>query len=120
MPPLVMPCWTRKLSSVCTRTSKIALPIARTSYFAEAIDKIPLRQLRLRQKSDSTRALEPIRSREVACDLSRSSLREQAAQNQKHHDPLDPHRLDRNAGLPPAGIRPRCNGGGAARRGPGG
>src|SRR3954447_22788774 len=59
MPPLVIPCWTRKLSSVCTRTSKIALPIARTSYFAEAIDKIPLRQLRLRQKSDSTRPLEP-------------------------------------------------------------
>src|SRR3954453_8248130 len=55
MPPLVMPWATRKLSSVCTTTSKIALPIARTSYFAEAIDKIPLRQLRLRRKSVSSR-----------------------------------------------------------------
>jgi putative peptidoglycan lipid II flippase len=40
--------------------SKIALPIARTSYFAEFIDKIPLRQLRLRRKSGSSRAPVPI------------------------------------------------------------
>src|SRR3974377_1367917 len=37
MPPLVMPCLARKPSSVCTSTSKIALPIPRTSYFAELI-----------------------------------------------------------------------------------
>src|SRR3982074_1690289 len=37
MPPFVMPCAVRKLSSVCTRTSKIGLPIPRTSYFAEVI-----------------------------------------------------------------------------------
>src|SRR5436305_1318506 len=38
MPPLVMPWAARKLSSVCTSTSKIALPIPRTSYFAAVID----------------------------------------------------------------------------------
>src|SRR5258708_21397602 len=37
MPPLIMPCCLRKLSSACTNTSKIALPIPRTSYFAEGI-----------------------------------------------------------------------------------
>src|SRR5712691_5763429 len=37
MPPFVMPCATRKRSSVCTNISKIALPIPRTSYFAEVI-----------------------------------------------------------------------------------
>src|SRR6266700_6885364 len=37
MPPLIMPCPARKLSSVCTNISKIALPIPRTSYFAEVI-----------------------------------------------------------------------------------
>src|SRR5258708_27381743 len=39
MPPLVMPCAARKLSSVRTNTSKIALPIPRTSYFAEVIQR---------------------------------------------------------------------------------
>src|SRR6202166_3517961 len=39
MPPLVMPWAARKLSSVCTSTSKIALPIPRTSYFAEVIQE---------------------------------------------------------------------------------
>src|SRR6476661_9958397 len=38
IPPLVMLWRARKLSSVCTSTSKIALPIPRTSYFAEVID----------------------------------------------------------------------------------
>src|ERR1700726_1472182 len=37
MPPLVMPWLSRKPSSVCTNTSKIALPIPRTSYFASVI-----------------------------------------------------------------------------------
>src|SRR5215208_5230374 len=37
MPPLVMPWRARKPSSVCTSTSKIALPIPRTSYFASVI-----------------------------------------------------------------------------------
>src|SRR3984893_2323407 len=37
MPPLVMPCSARNFSSVLTSTSKIALPIPRTSYFASAI-----------------------------------------------------------------------------------
>src|SRR5882757_3153558 len=39
MPPLVMPCAAKKLSSVCTSTSKIALPIPRTSYFAAVIPR---------------------------------------------------------------------------------
>src|SRR5258708_31341263 len=37
MPPLVMPCAARKLSSVRTNMSKIALPIPRTSYFASVM-----------------------------------------------------------------------------------
>src|SRR4029077_18151623 len=44
MPPLVMPWRARKPSSVCTSTSKIALPIPRTSYFASAIYLPCLRQ----------------------------------------------------------------------------
>src|SRR6185312_15487203 len=44
MPPLVMPWLTRKPSSVCTSTSKIALPIPRTSYFADVIDPSCLRR----------------------------------------------------------------------------
>src|ERR1700710_490103 len=46
MPPLVMPWRPRKPSSVCTSTSKIALPIPRTSYFASAIVLPCLRQLK--------------------------------------------------------------------------
>src|SRR3954447_1962299 len=37
MPPLVMPWRARKSSSACTSTSKIALPMPRTSYFASVI-----------------------------------------------------------------------------------
>src|SRR3982074_2735758 len=37
MPPLVMPWSARNFSSVCTNTSKIALPIPRTSYFASVM-----------------------------------------------------------------------------------
>src|SRR6266850_90208 len=59
MPPLVMPWAARKLSSVCTNTSKIALPIPRTSYFAVVIHQILhqvlLRQLRGRGKSAPSR-----------------------------------------------------------------
>src|SRR6202140_812756 len=58
MPPLVMPCAARKLSSVRTNTSKMALPIPRTSYFAEVIQEsccVLLRQLRLRGKSAPSR-----------------------------------------------------------------
>src|SRR6476620_4560846 len=44
MPPLVMPWLTRKPSSVCTSTSKIALPIPRTSYFASVIHPSCLRR----------------------------------------------------------------------------
>src|SRR5690349_2554765 len=39
MEPLLIPCLARKASSVCTSTSKIALPIPRTSYLAELIQK---------------------------------------------------------------------------------
>src|SRR5436309_1693494 len=46
MPPLVMPWSTRNFSSVCTSTSKIALPIPRTSYFASAIYLSCLRRSR--------------------------------------------------------------------------
>src|SRR5687768_2364683 len=46
MPPLVMPWPVRKLSSVCAKTSKIALPMASTSYFAVVIHQVLLRQLR--------------------------------------------------------------------------
>src|ERR1700686_863173 len=46
MPPLVMPWCLRKPSSVCTNTSKIALPMPRTSYFAAVIDGSCVRQLR--------------------------------------------------------------------------
>src|SRR6202048_18802 len=42
MPPLVLPWRLRKFSSVLTSTSKIALPIPRTSYFASAIPKVLL------------------------------------------------------------------------------
>src|SRR5882724_197834 len=42
MPPLVMPWRLRKLSSVLTSTSKIALPMPRTSYFASAIISDPV------------------------------------------------------------------------------
>src|ERR1700738_4923627 len=42
MPPLVMPWRLRNFSSVLTSTSKIALPIPRTSYFASAIPKVLL------------------------------------------------------------------------------
>src|SRR5271170_2424047 len=55
MPPLVMPWALRKPSSVCTNTSKIALPIPRTSYFAVVIPSVLLRQLRLHEKSGPTR-----------------------------------------------------------------
>src|SRR5882672_2939993 len=55
MPPLVMPWRLRKLSSVCTNTSKIALPIPRTSYFAVVIHQVLLRQLRWRGKSAPSR-----------------------------------------------------------------
>src|SRR5437667_1273375 len=41
MPPLVMPWRLRNFSSVRTSTSKIALPIARTSYFASLIRQNP-------------------------------------------------------------------------------
>src|SRR6185437_4536353 len=51
MLPLAMPWAARKPSSVCTRTSKIALPMASTSYFAEVIKNIPLRQLRWSEES---------------------------------------------------------------------
>src|ERR1700684_3669487 len=51
MPPLAMPCAARKPSSVRTNTSKIALPIPRTSYFAEVIHQFLLWQLRRRGKS---------------------------------------------------------------------
>src|SRR6185312_5095980 len=44
MPPLVMPWRARKPSSVCTSTSKIALPIPRTSYFASVIRPSCLRR----------------------------------------------------------------------------
>src|SRR5216684_6023370 len=55
MPPLVMPCAARKPSSVCTNTSNIALPIPRTSCFAEVIYQVLLRQLRWRGKSAPSR-----------------------------------------------------------------
>src|ERR1700736_4388132 len=59
MPPLVMLCAARKLSSVRTNTSKIALPMPRTSYFAEVIrescSSVLLRQLLLRGKSAPSR-----------------------------------------------------------------
>src|SRR5262245_13340219 len=41
MPPLAMPWSARNFSSVRTSTSKIALPIASTSYFASAINPVP-------------------------------------------------------------------------------
>src|ERR1700761_2805064 len=44
MPPLVMPWLARNPSSVCTSTSKIALPIPRTSYLAVVINSVLLRQ----------------------------------------------------------------------------
>src|ERR1700730_14574365 len=54
-----MPCAARKLSSVRTNTSKIALPMPRTSYFAEVIrescSSVLLRQLLLRGKSAPSR-----------------------------------------------------------------
>src|ERR1700755_1348705 len=42
MPPLVMPWRPRNLSSVCTRMSNIALPIARTSYVTVVIRSGPV------------------------------------------------------------------------------
>src|SRR3569833_1867303 len=46
MPPLAILCRARKPSSVCTRTSKMALPIPRTSYLASVIHRPRLRRLR--------------------------------------------------------------------------
>src|ERR1700749_2336786 len=46
MPPLAILCRARNPSSVCTRTSKMALPIPRTSYFASVIHRPRLRRLR--------------------------------------------------------------------------
>src|SRR5262249_13415142 len=48
MPPLVMPWSARNFSSVRTSTSKIALPIPSTSYFASAINRIPAVQIAAR------------------------------------------------------------------------
>src|SRR5205085_11801386 len=50
MPPLVMPWRARNPSSVRTSTSKIALPIPRTSYFVSAIKDFRLWQLRQRRR----------------------------------------------------------------------
>src|SRR5215207_7921431 len=44
MPPLAMPWSARNFSSVCAKTSKIALPIPRTSYFASVIHPSCLRR----------------------------------------------------------------------------
>src|SRR5260364_100867 len=44
MLPFVMACLARKASSACTNTSKIALPIPRTSYFASVIHGPRLRR----------------------------------------------------------------------------
>src|SRR6201996_6999269 len=46
MPPLAILCRARNPSSVCTRTSKMALPIPRTSYLASVIHRPRLRRLR--------------------------------------------------------------------------
>src|SRR5215475_12213238 len=48
MPPLVMPWSARNFSSARTSTSKIALPIPSTSYFASAINPVPAVQVAAR------------------------------------------------------------------------
>ena len=124
MPPLVMPWRLRKPSSVCTNTSKIALPIARTSYFVSVIRLSCCWQLRRCGKSVQVG---------FGCsgDLSRSTLRQQAmplclsmisAQTRSadvqenrcplfrimlytaSHDPFLPHRIHGHAGLAAIGI----------------
>src|ERR1700761_6113308 len=50
MPPLVMPWLARNPSSVCTRTSKIALPIPSTSYFAEVIQCGPVAAVAIKRE----------------------------------------------------------------------
>src|SRR6266404_6291938 len=73
MPPLIMPCSARKRSSVRTNISKIALPIPRTSYFAEVIYQSCY--------GNCDGAENPLASRWGACcEVSRSSLRQQGKQ----------------------------------------
>src|SRR3981081_99197 len=103
MPPLVMPWLMRKASSVCTSTSKIALPIPRTSYFAAVI-----------WESCCGNGL---RMRPIMIGLAPASI---AAAIDVQDDPLLRHGIHGNAGLAAARLRARFHDRGIARRRPGG
>src|SRR4051794_30327591 len=74
MPPLVMPWRERKPSSVCTSTSKIALPIPRTSYFASAISPSCLRPFLTRLRPITTALAPASNSAAIDAQMIRSFL----------------------------------------------
>src|ERR1700744_2161585 len=85
MLPLVMPCEARNPSSVCTSTSKIALPIPRTSYFAAVIYHGPVTAIAMERKirfySDFRKVLRPNMIGPTAASDGATGF----------HDPLLPH-----------------------------
>src|ERR1700676_2452470 len=111
MPPLVMPWRLRKPSSVCTSTSKIALPIPRTSYFAEVIQESC--------HGDCVVSENPVKTglnRVVAAYHDPPSTSKRRCYRSAD-DSLLPHGIDGNAGLAAIGICARHHDRGAARRG---
>src|SRR6185312_1229574 len=116
MPPLVMPWLARNPSSVCTSTSKIALPIPRTSYFAVVIHAVLLRQGRLGGKSA------PARYKKVQRPITAGPAPASRAgmELQNLHAPLLSHGLLGNTGVAAAGVFARRDDRGAAGRRPGG
>src|SRR5262249_3005851 len=120
MPPLVMPCLARKPSSVCTSTSKIALPIPRTSYFAELIQMscagVLSRRLCLVKKvhTGPNEVMGPI----TILPPRASKAATPASCYRSAHDSLLPHGIDGNADLAAARLRARRHAGGAPGYGP--
>src|SRR5690348_1383775 len=108
MPPLVMPCAARNPSSVCTSTSKIALPIPRTSYLAAVIYLGPVTAIAMGRKirfySGLRKAPRPNMIGPTAASDGATGF----------HDPLLPYGLLRNAGFAAARLPARCHDRGVA------
>src|SRR6185437_7059310 len=120
MPPLVMPWLARNPSSVCTSTSKIALPIPRTSYFAVVIHAVLLRQGRLGGKSAPGSAFARYKKVQRPITAGPAPASRAGMELQSLHDPLLSHGLLGNTGLAAAGVFARRDDRGAAGRGSGG
>src|SRR5579862_4859849 len=108
MLPLVMPWRLRKASSVLTSTSKIALPIPRTSYLASVILLDPTSKFAVpaiagspKIRLQSRRGLTNWRSRPITAAPAGASN----GSVPLNHDPLLSHGIHGNAGLAPARIR---------------